>query len=218
MKTQGALGLVFLLVLGCKKKDDDETGETAEESAVEGTAPVGVIDDPGPMLLGETALSGSASDADEPAQTLNLVVSSDLDGELLTGRPGGDGTWSWEGDLSAGQHRIELTVTDSDGLESTVDRLVSVNANQAPTCEIVKPVEGETYGSGTSIDFEGTASDPEGDDLNFLWRSDPQGALFTGEVYTYILQDGPHVISLEVSDPMGETCTTSVNITVGGDS
>lgn len=216
MRIWGLWGLIAVLtVVACNGKDDEETGETGTETGVDGSPPVGVIDDPGPMLLGETALSGTASDADEPAQTLNLSLSSDLDGELLTGRPAGDGTWTWTGDLSAGQHRIELVLSDSDGLSSNVERLVSVNANQPPSCEIVAPTDGSTFPTGTSVDFEGQATDPEGETLEFKWRSDLQGPLFIGENYTYILSDGTHVIQLEVTDPLGETCVTTASIQVG---
>jgi hypothetical protein len=76
-------------------------------------------------------LRGRISDPEDTRESLSVVWSSDVDGELQ-GEPVDDGgVVVAEVLLSAGEHEISLTVTDADGLPAT--DVVDLSINAAPT-------------------------------------------------------------------------------------
>lgn len=88
----------------------------------------------------------------------------------------------------------------------------------APVVTITTPSEGDTFTTGTSIEFVGSASDEDGvltDSLS--WTSDVDGDLLvTGSNVDAVLTDGTHVVTAAATDSSGQTGTSSVTITVGG--
>jgi subtilisin len=89
--------------------------------------------------------------------------------------------------------------------------------NQAPTVSISNPADGASFDSGTTILFEGTASDPEEGDLSdsLVWTSSLQGQIGGGRSSSLILEDGNHVITASVTDSGGSTSSDSVSVMVG---
>ena len=95
--------------------------------------------------------------------------SSDPDGDpLLYDWDLGDGNTSTAADPSwsypAGVYTARLTVDDQQGVANSVAsapplRIVSGNSSPAPS--IVEPPQGERYDAGDTIDFFGSATDPE---------------------------------------------------------
>ena len=90
--------------------------------------------------------------------------------------------------------------------------------NEPPTVYITSPSDGSTFGSGDTILFEGTASDPEDGDLaaSLVWTSNIEdGQIGTGGSFYTTLSDGIHTITAKVTDSGGKTGSASIDITVG---
>jgi subtilisin len=92
-------------------------------------------------------------------------------------------------------------------------------ANDPPTVSIASPADGASFDSGAKITFEGTASDSEGRDLStgLVWTSSIQGQIGVGGSFSYLLEDGNHIITASVTDS-GQTGNDSIKITVGSPS
>jgi subtilisin len=89
--------------------------------------------------------------------------------------------------------------------------------NDPPVVTITKPAGGSTFGSGTSIDFAGTASDTEDGDLtaSLVWTSNVNGQIGTGGSFSAFLSDGIHTVTASVTDAGGKAGSASISITVG---
>ncbi len=158
-------------------------------------------------------LEGSASDAEDgsiPAE--GLAWTSDIDGSLGTGT-------SLQAALSAGQHAITLTATDSGSL--TDDAVVHVTVqvppppNTPPVAAVSVPVENAVVQS--PVQLEGSATDAEDGVLSdeaLSWTSDVDGNLGTGTSLQVALSVGPHTITLTATDSGSLTGQEVVHITV----
>ena len=93
-------------------------------------------------------------------------------------------------------------------------------ANEPPAVSITSPADGASFDSGATILFEGTASDPEEGDLtdSLVWTSSIQGQIGGGGSFSYILEDGNHIITATATDSGGRTGSDSISITVGSPS
>lgn len=96
----------------------------------------------------------------------------------------------------------------------------STTVNEAPSVTINSPLEGSSFSSGASIDFSGSASDPEDGDVtaSLIWNSNIDGQIGTGASFSAILSDGTHAITATASDSQGKTGSSSITITVGSTS
>jgi len=112
----------------------------------------------------------------------------------------------------AGPRRV-LNQDDIDGISF----LYPTSAGASPTVSITNPMDSDTFASGATIDFAGTASDTEDDDstLSLDWSSDPDGPIGMGESFSATLSDGTHTITAEVTDSDGNSGSDSITITVG---
>jgi len=133
-------------------------------------------------------------------------ASSDADGTVAA--------WSWSfGDgatstardpthsySTRGTYPVSLEVTDDDG--ATDLATASVTVNRPPTATIDAPPDGAVESLGSPIQFRGSASDPDGDGLTYLWTSDREAApLGTSvNVTTSLTKTGEHLISFIASD------------------
>ncbi len=93
------------------------------------------------------------------------------------------------------------------------------SANQVPVVNITNPDNGESFIENTSINFAGTANDPEDgtiwDPNAYQWFSDIDGGFGTGNNISYdMLSVGTHVITLEVTDSQGGTGSDSITIVI----
>jgi hypothetical protein len=91
---------------------------------------------------------------DEAGAALDIDDSPDVNSKLAGTLPA----------LSAGSHRLTLTVTDSTGKVGvdSVDLEVA-GPNQAPSCQIIDPADGAVGGLGEEIVFTGLLTDPDVD-------------------------------------------------------
>lgn len=159
----------------------------------------------------EITFEGSGDDPEDGTLTGDdLVWTSDLDGEIGTGQS------FTRDDLTAGDHDITLTATDSRGAEDS--ETVTIAVEGPPSVTISSPPDQSVFEEGESVTFEGAASDPTEGDLSgssLEWSSDVDGSLGTGEtVTTSQLSAGPHTVTLTATDGDGNTASASVGLLV----
>ncbi len=136
-----------------------------------------------------------------------------------------DGTWIGSGNsvnyaaLPAGQHQITLIATDSGSLTASTAIMVVINPvpNNAPSVQITNPANWASFNFGTSINFAGTALDPEDGVLSgasLRWYAD--GVNFgSGNSVNYAsLSAGSHLITLVATDSKGATASTSISVVI----
>ena len=164
---------------------------------------------------------GFASDPDEAIPDSNLVWSSNIDGQLGTGRTISD-------TLSQGVHTITLRATDSHGRsgESSITVTVSSGAG-VPNPQITSPRNSAQFFTGQTITFEGVAQDEEDGELtgpSLQWHSSRDGPLGTGNRISVVLSGPPtpcmpefigHIITLTATDSDGNSSTAQIVISVG---
>ena len=119
-------------------------------------------------------LSGSATDPDNDLLTYAWSVVAGPAGSILTGETTLSPSFTAN---SAGTYTLRLTV--SDGVLSSSDSVVLSTTNRAPTANAGAD---NTVTVGVAHVLSGTASDPDGDTLTYLWTvlSGPAGSTLTG--------------------------------------
>jgi len=172
------------------------------------------IDSP---LDGEGFLEGDvinfqASIVDENLAGVTISWSSSLDGVLSN-------LTSFSGVLSLGDHTIQVTVVDEQGLLASDTVVISVNqvqANQPPLVTITSPSDGSTYIQGQIITFTASAEDPEEGDLagQVIWSSDMDGVF---DPANNNLSLGNHVITASVEDSQGLVGQDTIGLTIEAD-
>ncbi|GAB4241047.1 MAG: hypothetical protein Kow00109_16260 [Acidobacteriota bacterium] len=149
--------------------------------------------------------------------------------------PNGDAlTWAWAVDgqavtnnrpefefgsaaRSVGAHKVDVTVTDVDGLTATCSFNVTVNErpNTAPRCSLnVNPA---AVIAGETVTATAQASDPENDPITYAWKVDGQSRSERGTsltINTSGMAGGRHSVELTVSDDRGATCTDTKSFSV----
>ena len=134
---------------------------------------------------------------------------------ILDTSPDADGIISDYGYLSEGQHALELRVEDSSGKVTKEQLVLQVGGlDSTPSCDLVSPSNQSSFQVGSSILFEGTASDDNIDsmDLQVSFASDIDGDLgdatinSSGEInfVSTNLSNNAHVISMTVSDEVAK--------------
>ncbi len=161
-------------------------------------------------------------------------IASDTDGDRLTY------TWSasggsisdtgpaitWTAPETAGTYTITVKAKDDMGGESTSSLQINVAPNSPPIIENLivtaehKYLEEISTGykilKGKSCNIECTASDPDGDELNYEWSTD--GGNISREcptaTWTAPLRGGKVTITVTVSDSGGSVATKTIVFTV----
>ena len=170
---------------------------------------------------------GNVGDAEDANEDLIVTWESSLDGNLeIDTTVDSFGTVSDVAYLSEGEHGIKLTVEDSSGMKTTDQVTITVNSsNIAPNCEITAPVSNSAGNTGTMVIFEGSAMDANipDNELTVTWNSSVDGELGTsvpnsngGVTFAYdALSVNTHIISMTVTDEIGESCVDDIIYTVG---
>ncbi|HEY8540116.1 MAG TPA: PKD domain-containing protein, partial [Steroidobacteraceae bacterium] len=159
--------------------------------------------------------------------TLNGTASSDPDGDIVSyvwtnaaGQTIATGATALVR-LPDGLHTITLTVTDATGAAASDTVNISVTApaaNQLPIANaggdrVVPDTDGR---EGEDVSLDGTASrDPDGTIVSYEWLVGTNTLLATGATATVRLPDGPHQLTLRVTDDVGGIGLATVTITVG---
>ena len=179
---------------------------------------------------GELVAVGSVSDPDGSAET--LVASWWLNGEVACpdATPAEFGNTSCAVSVVEGEAEIKLQVRDADDAVGLDVVKVTVNPGEAspntpPECAITAPESGSSLSPGEAVLLEGTASDIEQDahTLSVSWETDADGVIGTSppntdgsiQVIAEALSAGLHVISLIVTDEVGDRCVDSISVRVG---
>lgn len=158
-------------------------------------------------------LSGVATDLVDGDLSSAIRWTSLLDGLLGTGSSISTAT------LSAGEHQVTLSATDSAGLTGTTDVLVIVydSANSTPSISMSSPAENAQFFVGDAVRLQGNATDPEQGNIRtrMQWSSNLDGALGTGSPLTIrTLRAGEHTIKAMVTDNGGAKAAITRTITV----
>lgn len=179
----------------------------------------------GESLSGNSiTINWTANDPDNDELTYSIQFSAD-----------NGNTWKT---LNTGWADTSLVV-DLDGLESTNEGLIRIQAtdgfntsedisdavfstpNNVPVASVSKPIPGTNYIGIEPVLFSGTGYDLEDGQIseaNLEWYSDIDGLIGQGTSFSseaLALTKGAHVITLQVTDNMGEvTISKPVNINV----
>jgi PKD repeat protein len=159
-------------------------------------------------------LAGAGDDPEDgPLRDGALAWSSSRDGALGTGSPLDVTT------LSAGAHTLQLLATDSAGAQGVASTTLYVLApNTPPVVTILGPPDGTQVTAGTTVRFQGAATDAEDGALtgaSLLWQSNLSGAFGTGEDRPFAsLTAGAHQITLTAVDNQGGIGTDTIRLVV----
>jgi PKD repeat protein len=169
---------------------------------------------------------------------LNGINSSDADGDTLTyswqilaAPPGSTASLSNADEIIAyltpdiaGLYIIQLTVSDGSRTGNDMMQITATSASNTPPTAVVEVVndpdndgDGDpyTYDIGDEVSFDGSSSsDPDGSITNYAWDFD-DGNFGSGQTATHrYWSAGSFTITLTVTDNLGGTDSTQVEITV----
>ena len=178
-----------------------------------------------------TNLNLTVAEGEEVNVNFSASRSSDSDGDIVA--------WEWRISntvvsnaadfsrrLGAGNHVIQLTVTDDDGATATspggtgVVITETAPPNQSPTARITMSHGGQSAFEGSNLNVEvapggranvsfsaSRSSDPDGTITAWQWRI--SGSLVSNSSsFSFELGEGNHVIQLTVTDDDGATATS----------
>jgi hypothetical protein len=178
----------------------------------------------GETLVGDVAVSWTASDSDGDPLTFNVQYSPDngASWELLAHNLTGASITLPAADFVAGsQGRVRVWV--SDGIHTASDQSdgTFVISNHAPTVRILQPTGDTTLFIGQSLNLEADAYDVDTgsmDDAQVQWTSSRDGILGDSAQLTIAsLSAGIHLLTVVANDGQGGVATAAVTVTVRDD-
>ena len=212
---------VFFLSFACTGDDSITTVNAAPKARI-----LSHIDNDVELENYTIELRGTATDSNHNPEELTVLWRSEGRELCPAAPPNPDGTTNCETSLSLSEETIFLEVSDPENAFGEDRVTLEIIPSGPPTGTIVSPTNIEQYYSDVPILFSATVSDAEADpeDLSVQWSSDVDGVLSmtpnplnTGDYEDFAsLSSGPHRVTLEVTDPQGNTAYDSVDITVGG--
>jgi len=172
-----------------------------------------------PVISSLTASEGRVS----PSGSSQIkCVASDPDGDELSY------TWSASGDISGegsvvtwiapnapGAYIITVKVTDGRGGEATVQLTIGVAVNHPPVIESLTTEHKKVRKAMTST-IECLASDPDEDELSYIWSVDGGNISGEGSVATWVAPNayGTYTVTVTVTDGRGGEATERISIVV----
>ena len=111
------------------------------------------------MTVGQSQFfSATVADNEDAASNLSVEWTDSVDGVIYTGQPDSSGLVEFYDTLSAGNHNLQVVVTDSSGLTATASRSFLVNTEPQVDSLTLSPVP--AYTTSTVMTSVST-SDPE---------------------------------------------------------
>ncbi len=167
---------------------------------------------------------GTVTDEQQPWDTLDITLTSSIDGNLWLGNPASTGTVTADLDpLTIGPHILTLIAEDEDGNIGQASVNITVLEDGRPEVSIDSPTSGETFSITDTISFQGTVVDDETEAnlLRVTWESDIDGVLTTGNPdssgFTAVgrrLSEGTHTVTLTAIDDEDKIGNASVVVVV----
>lgn len=189
--------------------------------------PVALITSPadGETVLNPITLQGTGSDANHDLEELIGIWYLGDDVLCEGSPPEGDGTFECEVTLELGSADIRFEVVDPESDRSSASIALVVSEILPPEVEIISPVASGLYYNDHPVALSALISDFEDDptDLAYLWSSDVDGDLTPSEPADsngnieseLLLSEGPHTLTLMVTDTDDMSTSAQVEITVG---
>ncbi len=141
--------------------------------------------------------------------------SSDSDGSITSyAWDFGDGSPSVAGNTVArtfaeGEYSVKLTVTDNRGASGSATSELVLVANHAPVAAIAQP-----ECDRLNCSFDGTSSSDADDSVeSYEWDFGDGSPIESGPTVTHTFIEGVHTVKLTVTDELGATGSTSVEVT-----
>jgi hypothetical protein len=98
-------------------------------------------------------------------------------------------------------HSIRVEVYDGATVISKDWQIMVTDINRLPEGDISSPSNFTKFNKGTNVTFTAEASDPDGDNLTFIWKNMAGTELGRGATFTTDkLQKGTQTITLEIND------------------
>jgi hypothetical protein len=158
--------------------------------------------------LGSCQIVCTASDSDGDELSYNWSAS---EGSIAGTGP----EVTWTAPRFEGSYNVTVTVTDGRGGEISHYILIQVRNNRPPTIASLVADVDWTQPSG-SIQLTCTASDPDGDALNYEWSADGGDISGSGEVVSWTAPQevGIYHVTVIVKDNHGREDVKSVSVSV----
>ncbi len=154
----------------------------------------------------QVSFVGVAQDTDGAIDS--VTWNSNIDGELSTA------TSFNISNLSLGNHVISFSATDNDGGTTSANKSLLIKPLEAPDANISSPHESAVFPYGSSIFFNGSGEDIDGEIDSFNWTSSIDGFLSNSSSFSKSLSSGSHTITLTVTDEDGLMGSKPINIFV----
>jgi len=101
---------------------------------------------------------------------------------------------------SAGCHTVMVSVNDGELFTTKTWNVTVLNVNREPAdVKIITPKPGDQYKEASLIQFEGSATDLDGDSLEYAWFEGSK-ELGKGRTLSQVLAPGAHAVVLQVFD------------------
>ena len=169
---------VTTITLAVRDPDNARSDAVISVEVVPTNAPEAAITSPtvdGLYFANEIiTFTGTISDSEDDPTALTAYWTSSIDGDLTSvdANANSNGEILGYGNLSEGQHIIELHVEDTTGKVNKDSLIVEVGAaNSAPTCSIDAPAQNSSGLEGEMVTFQGSADDADqaNNELTVVW-------------------------------------------------
>jgi hypothetical protein len=167
------------------------------------------------------------NEVDTLSESQIICEATDADGDILSYQWSADGgiiksegsSINWVAPDTAGNYTVKVTVTDGNGGKDTNSTTIVVvdKPNQPPSVTSLTrdgkpPDEENRIRQWTTISIQCNAEDPDGDELNYMWRA--TGGKITGEgnmvSWTSPGVNGNYTITSVVTDGRGGSTEASI--------
>lgn len=173
-----------------------------------------------PVISSLTANQKSVS----PSGSCQLeCIVSDPDGDSLSyiwsaseGNVSGEGSVAtWIAPHVPGAYTLTVEITDGRGGEATKQLTIGVAVNHPPVIDSLT-TEWQMVRKATTSTIQCIASDPDGDELSYIWSVDGGNISGEGPIVTWVAPNayGTYTVTVTVTDSRGGEASESISIQV----